>query len=163
MSNHDELYAYRSKLLTHTLAMTREFCSLCRQIPDPFQSLTPDGWSVHQMAAHVRDVDRQVYGARLRRAVAEEHPVFKNFDGETWLAEHYNRDEPLEDILEEFQNSIHALVGWLSSLPPADWSRPTRHEVYGEFAMQAWAERGLAHIEEHIHSIADALEKSRSA
>jgi hypothetical protein len=163
MSNHDELHAYRAKLLARTLAATKEFCSLCRQIRDPFQQLTPDGWSTHQMAAHVRDVDRLVYGARLRRAVAEQHPVFKNFDGETWLAEHYNRNEPLDAILKEFQDSIHGLVGWLSSLAPADWSRATRHEVYGEFAMQSWAERGLAHIEEHIHSLAQALSKAQSA
>jgi len=153
MSNHDELYAYRNKLLSRTLAATKEFCSLCCQIRDPFKPLTPDDWSTHQMAVHVRDVDRQVYGARLRRAVAEDHPVFKNFDGLAWLAEHYSQEEPLEDILKEFQDSIHGLVGWLSSLSPADWSRTTRHEVYGEFAMQAWAERGLAHIEEHIRSI----------
>lgn len=163
MSDHNELYDYRAKLLARTLAATKEFCSLCRQVRDPFQPLTPDGWSAHQMAAHVRDVDQQVYGSRLRRAVAEEHPVFKNFDGETWLTEHYNRNEPLEDILKEFQDSIHGLVGWLSSLSPADWSHATRHEVYGEFAMQAWAERGLAHIEEHIFSIAGALGKARSA
>ena len=163
MSDNDELNAYRSKLLARTLAVTKEFCALCHQIPDPFKPLTPDGWNTHQMAAHVRDVDKHVYGLRLRRAVAEDYPIFQNFDSEDWLAQHYSPEEPLNDTLKDFQDSIHGLVGWLSSLTPSDWSRSTRHEVYGDFAMQAWAERGLAHIEEHLHSIIAELKKQSQA
>lgn len=150
MPNHNELYEYRAKMLARLVAAAGEFCAACRQVPDPFAPLTADGWNTHQVACHVRDVDQQVYGLRLRRAVAEAHPVFQNFDGDSWLAEHYDARLPLEQILNDFQDSIHALVGWLSSLPPEAWSRPSRHEVYGEFAMQTWAERGLAHIEEHL-------------
>lgn len=153
MQDNNELYEYRSKLLARTVAATREFCTFCRQVDDPHRPLNAEGWSTHQIAAHVRDVDKQVYGKRLRRAVAEEHPTFQNFDGDAWLRENYSANEPLEKILAEFETSIHALVGWLSSLAPTDWSRLTRHEVYGEFAMQSWAERGLAHIEEHIRVI----------
>jgi hypothetical protein len=153
MPNHNELYEYRAKLLARLVAAAGEFCTACRQVQDPFHPLTPDGWNVHQIAWHVRDVDQQVYGMRLRRAVNEEHPVFKNFDGDAWMAEHYDPSVPLEQILNEFLTSIYALAGWLSSLPPAAWSRPTRHEVYGEFAMQTWAERGLAHIEEHLAAV----------
>ncbi|MCG2785058.1 MAG: DinB family protein [Anaerolineae bacterium] len=160
MPDQNELYEYRDKLLAQTLAAAQEFERLCRDVPDPFRSLTGDGWNVHQIATHVRDVDKQVYGMRLRRAVAEEHPVFQNFDGDAWQQAHYNAAEPLGKILDEFQDSIRDLVGWLTSLPPAAWSRLTRHEVYGEFAMQAWAERGLAHIEEHIRAIEKGTESS---
>ena len=153
MQDNNELYEYRAQLLARMLAATREFCTLCRSSEDPHKALSTDGWNTHQTAAHVRDVDKQVYGKRLRRAVSENHPVFQNFDGDAWLQEHYSASEPLEKILEEFETSIHALVGWLASLAPADWSRLTRHEVYGEFAMQSWAERGLAHIEDHILAI----------
>lgn len=153
MSDHKELYEYRSRLLARTLSAAHEFCDFCRQGKDPFVPLSSNGWSVHQMAAHVRDVDQHVYGMRLRRVIEEEHPVFQNFDGDAWIADHYTPDEPLDKILDEFNESIRSLVGWLETLPDTAWSRMSRHEVYGEFAMQAWAERGLAHIEEHIRAI----------
>jgi hypothetical protein len=161
MPDNIELYEYRANLLARTLAAAGEFCLLCQQSADPFRPLSKNSWNVHQIAVHVRDVDRQVYGMRLRQAVAQEHPIFQNFDGEAWLSAHYDPAEPLEKILEEFQSRIHTLVGWLASLPPTAWSRLTRHEVYGEFAMQAWVERGLAHIEEHIRAISDELNKTK--
>jgi len=151
MANHKELYEYRTQLLARTVAAAQEFCALCLEVEDHHSAV--DGWSAHQLAAHVRDVDKHVYGMRLHRAVEEEYPIFDNFDGDAWIAAHYNPDEPLKNILDEFSSSIHTLVEWLSALPAPAWSRLTRHEVYGEFAMQAWAERGLAHIEEHIRAI----------
>lgn len=158
MSDHKELYEYRAQLMGRTLSAAQEFCDLCRQVPDPFAPLAGDGWNAHQTAAHVRAVEQYVYNLRLRRAVAEEYPVFENFDGDAWLAAHYDPAEPLDKILDEFQASIHELMDWLADLPPEAWSRPSRHEVYGEFAMQAWAERGLAHILEHISAIRQANE-----
>ncbi|MDX9992435.1 MAG: DinB family protein [Anaerolineales bacterium] len=159
MPDNNELYEYRANLLARTLAAAGEFCLLCPQSANPFAPVSEAGWNIHQIAAHVRDVDRQVYGMRLRQAVTQERPTFQNFDGEAWLSAHYDSTEPLEKILEEFQSSIHTLVGWLASLPPAAWSRSTRHEVYGEFAMQAWVERGLAHIEEHICAVSGIAKK----
>lgn len=153
MAEHKELYEYRAQLLQRIQSAAQEFCDLFTEVPDPFSPLSSDGWNAHQVAAHVRDVDKHVYGLRLRRAVAEEHPVFENFDGDDWIAAHYNPAEPLDKILNEFRESVAELVGWLSDLPPEAWSRPTRHEVYGEFAMQTWAERGLAHILEHIRAV----------
>lgn len=153
MSDHKELYEYRTRLLAKIISASQEFCTLCRQVKDPFTPLDGDGWNVHQIAAHVRDVDQHVYGIRLRRAVNEEHPVFQNFDTTAWIRDNYDSKESLDKILGEFSNSIHELVDWLDGLPTQVWSRQTRHEVYGEFAMQAWAERGLAHILEHVNSI----------
>jgi hypothetical protein len=151
MSDHKELYEYRVQLLARTLAAAHEFCQLCLEIKEPHSAI--DGWNVHQIAAHVRDVDRQVYSMRMRRAVEDEYPVFENFDGDAWIAAHYDPAEPLQKILEEFNGNIRLLVDWLENLPAPAWSRLSRHEVYGEFAMQAWAERGLGHIEEHIRAI----------
>lgn len=153
MAEHKELYEYRSRLQQRILSAAQEFCALFREVPDPFAPLSSDGWNAHQIAAHVRDVDKHVYGLRLHRAVTEEHPVFENFDGDAWIAAHYDPAEPLDKILNEFRESVDELVGWLSELPPEAWARLTRHEVYGEFAMQTWAERGLAHIVEHIAAI----------
>lgn len=153
MSDHKELYDYRARLLAKMISASQEFCTLCREAQTGFDPLNLDGWNLHQIAAHVRDVNEMVYGARLRCSVGEEHSVFQNFESDAWLHGQYAPDESLEKILGEFSANVLELVGWLETLPPEAWSRLSRHEVYGEFAMQSWAEHSLAHLVQHLKSI----------
>ncbi len=156
MPNNKELLEYRARLLTRTRQASAEFCAACRANPDPFAPLEPGGWNSHQIAAHVRDVHEQVYGLRLRRTANESSPAFTNFDPEEWVRTGYKAGEPLEEILASFQYGLDELVNWLSTLPIDAWSRLSRHEVLGEVALQSWAERGLAHIEEHLTALTTA-------
>jgi hypothetical protein len=149
----NELYEYRTRLLDRVAASAGEFSAACRAAKDPFASLPSGEWNTHQLAAHVRDVDKLVYADRIRRTVEEEQPVFRNFDADAWVEENYRSEEPLEQILAEFQANISAWETWVRTLPNTAWSRTSRHEVYGPFAMQAWVERGLAHIEEHLAAL----------
>lgn len=149
----DELNEYRTRLLIQVEKLADDFCTACQAADNPFQPVEDGGWNVHQIAAHVRDVQAQVYGTRIRRSVEEDVPVFDNFDGERWQAEHYVADEPLADILESFMSDIRQIVPWLKKCPSSDWSRASRHVVYGEFAMQHWVERMLAHIKEHLITV----------
>ena len=152
----NELNEYRDRLLRQIENSAEDFCAACKAIADPFAPLEVDGWNTHQLAAHTRDVQVHVYGARSRRTVEEDAPVFPNFDNEVWNAEHYHTDEPLDAILAEFLADVRAIVPWLRKLSPSDWSRPSRHAVYGEFAMQHWVERMLAHIKEHLATLQKA-------
>lgn len=156
MPNNKELLEYRARLLTRTRQATAEFCAACRASGDPLAPLEPGGWNTHQLAAHVRDVHQQVYGLRLRRTANENSPTFANFDPQEWVRTGYQAGETLENILESLQSGVNELVNWLAALPVAAWSRLSRHEVLGEVALQSWAERGLAHIEEHLASLTKA-------
>jgi len=153
-----ELYEYRDKLLGRMREATDEFCEACKAFADPF---TPaeEGWSVHQIAYHVRDVNREVYGMRIRRTVSENNPLFKNFDPDGWMAVHYNREETIEKILSDFTVEMGELYDMLSNVPPEAWSRTSTHEALGpDLTLQLWAERSLAHIEEHLAAL-KTLEK----
>ncbi|NCP85752.1 DinB family protein [bacterium] len=153
MPNNKELLEYRARLLARTRQAAVEFCAVCRAVSDIFAPLEPGGWNTHQIAAHVRDVHEQVYGLRLRRTANENTPTFANFDADEWLKNSYQPAESLAEILSALQYGINELVDWLSTLPIESWNRVSRHEVLGEVALQAWAEYGLAHIEEHLQSI----------
>ncbi|MDP1779490.1 MAG: hypothetical protein Q8K73_04375, partial [Anaerolineales bacterium] len=97
------------------------------------------------------DVDKMIYGARIRQTLNEEHPEFKNFDADAWMADHYNKDEPLENILSDFSANMDDLYTILQSMPREAWSRESRHETMGGgLTLQLWVERSLAHIEEHL-------------
>lgn len=149
----NELLAYRSRLIERLKSTAQEFSDACRAVQNPFAPVEADGWNAHQLAAHARDVQIHVYGARVRRTVEEEKPLFPNFDGDAWNAEHYKTDEPISKIADEFLADVRQMTPWLEGLPLTTWSRPSRHEVYGEITMQTWVERMLAHIEEHLATL----------
>lgn len=150
----DPLQEYRQLLVTRLSEATHEFCSSVEAVARPQSALEAGGWSAHQIAVHTRDTHTLVYGMRIRRAIEEDNPLFMNFDGEQWMAEHYNADEALASILDELADSVRATVSTLKGLNADGWARESQHETLGAgFAVQTWAERALAHIEEHLVSL----------
>lgn len=151
-----ELMEYREKLLGRLREAAAKLCEACRAAGDPFSSAEGE-WTPHQVAFHVRGIDREVYGMRIRRTLKEENPLFKNFDPEGWMAAHYNYDEPLEKILDEFWAGIIEVTKLISSAPREVWSRESQHEALGRnLSLQLWVERSLAHIEEHLAGLENA-------
>ncbi|MBV6395247.1 MAG: hypothetical protein HFACDABA_00822 [Anaerolineales bacterium] len=149
----EQLNEYRARLLDRLEEAARDFRAALQSVKEAYAPLM-EGWCAHQIAVHTRDVEKMVYGARIRRSIAEENPVFENFDGETWMAGHYDPDESLASILDGLVDSVSQTVAALRSLPPAAWSRPSQHATYGGgFTTQTWVERSLAHIEEHLETV----------
>lgn len=145
-----ELLEYREKLVARLIEATKEFCAVCNEFEDPFTKVEGD-WNVHQIAAHTRDVEALIYGARIYKTLSEDNPKFQSFDADAWMAEHYQQDESLGKILSEFEASVQKLCNVLNEMPRESWSRLSSHESAGnELTLQLWVERSLAHIEEHL-------------
>ena len=152
-----ELTEYRQKLLDRFAAAATEFREACLAVRRPFDPLEAGGWSLHQVAVHARDIDKLVYGLRARRTLSEDNPKFPNFDGEAYMAGHYNAQEPLGELLDELVNSVQGLVTELRSMPVEGWSRVSAHETQGDgLTLQTWVERGLDHLEEHLATVKKA-------
>lgn len=148
-----ELFEYRRKLMERLVETAKEFRGTCLAEKDPYVPVK-DGWSVHQIAVHTRDVDKLVYGLRVRRTAVEDNPEFPNFDGNLYLAEKYAASEPLQDVLDSLVESTGALVEFLQTLPAEAWSRPSRHTTLGSgLTLQSWVEKNLAHIQEHLETV----------
>jgi hypothetical protein len=151
-----ELFEYRRKLMKRLLESAKEFRAACLAVKDPHTALE-DGWTVHQIAVHTRDVDKLVYGWRARQTALEDNPEFPNFDGNVYLAENYNAGAALEDLLNGFVENAEALVEFLQALPAEAWSRLSRHTTLGNgLTLQSWVEKDLAHIEEHLETVKKA-------
>jgi hypothetical protein len=148
-----ELAEYRINLITKLVQDAHTFRAECLAVKDPFAALG-DGWNVHQIAVHTRDVDQLVYGLRARRTAAEDNPEFQNFDGEAYMKEHYSANEPLSQIVDQLVQNVESLAQSLQALPVEAWSRQSRHATLGRgFTLQTWVERDLAHIDEHLETI----------
>lgn len=149
-----ELIEYRTNLLNRLVTATKEFCEACLAVNDAYEPFGEDEWNVHQIAAHTRDVNELVYGLRSKRTAKEDNPEFQNFDGDAYMAEHYDTNEPLDKLLDGFVNDVEALYDFLKPLPAEAWSRESRHVTFGGgFTLQTWIERDLAHIEEHLKTV----------
>jgi hypothetical protein len=152
-----ELAEYRMKLMERLAEAARAFRTECLRLQDPYAPLEEEGWNTHQVAAHTRDVDKLVYGLRARRTALEDNPEFPNFDGNAYMAENYDPAESLSGLLDGFVESVEGLIELLRALPVEAWSRESRHATLGSgFTLQAWVERNLAHIQEHLESVKQA-------
>ena len=152
-----ELSEYRALLMNKLVATAKEFQAACLAVKDPFAPLEEDGWNVHQVAAHTRDVDKLVYGMRAQKTALEDNPEFENFDGDAYTRDHYSAEESLQTMLTGFVQNVEALANTLRALPPEAWSRVSRHAKLGNgFTLQTWVERNLAHMEEHLETVKKA-------
>ena len=149
-----ELIEYRRNLIERLVSAAREFRAACLAVTDAYAPLGAGEWNTHQVAVHTRDIDQLVYGLRAVRTAEEENPEFRSFDGDEYMAEHYNAGEPLEEILNGLVENVESLTKTLRTLPDAAWARESRHATLGSgFTLQTWVERGLAHIEEHVEMV----------
>ena len=95
---------------------------------------------------------------RAQRTALENNPEFQNFDGDAYMAEHYDASEHLDELLDGFVVSVQDLAENLRALPSEAWSRESRHTTLGSgFTMQTWVERDLAHIQEHLETVKKSI------
>ena len=149
-----ELLAYRTNLIDKLATAAKDFRAACLAVKDPYTPLEEGGWNIHQVAVHTRDVDKLVYGLRAQRTALENNPEFQNFDGDAYMAEHYDASERLDELLDGFVVSVQYLAENLRALPLEAWSRESRHATLGSgLTLQTWVERDLAHIQEHLETV----------
>jgi len=149
-----ELEEYRKSLMEKLENAAKAFRAECLAAQDPYAPLEKDNWNIHQIAVHTRDVDKLIYGLRARRTALEDNPEFPNFNGEAYMAEHYDTKEPLSELLNGFVENVEALIELLRALPAEGWSRISSHSKLGSgLTLQSWVEKDLAHIEEHLEAV----------
>ena len=122
---------------------------------------SPTEWSIHQVAAHMRDAELRAFLLRVERLLSEERPTFQNFDQGEWWEEHpYAPDEPLKKIVADFRTARRKLVRLLRAAPTKVWQNWGIHSAYGKVTLDWIAMHCYYHTLEHIVPIGDALEKS---
>ena len=92
----------------------------------------PTEWSLHQVAAHVRDTDQRAFLNRIQRIMKEEHPAVQNFDQEEfWKENPYAADEPINKIIADFRATRRKMVSLLRKASDQDWKNWARHSALG--------------------------------
>lgn len=116
----------------------------------------PGTWSALEYTCHVRDV-LQVQRERLRRALAEDRPVFAPMGrDERAVEDRYNEQDP-ERVLDELAQASADLTAALEELDTTGWRR------VGVYPWPETAERSMAWLARHtvhetVHHLRDVLD-----
>ena len=147
----DLLDDYRRRLLARYLHQPEGYAEHLAGLDDRAARtpIKPGEWSAHQVLFHTSSVDQQAYGPRLRRILREDRPTLEDYDGDGWMAEHYDPAEPTQIILERWRSVRQGHAAELEPAPPEAWSRTGLQAYWGERTLQWWVERAVAHAEDH--------------
>lgn len=113
----------------------------------------PNDWTVHQIAAHVRDVEALAFLPRIQRILKEEHPYVENFDQEEWDRTHYEPSEALRKINSEFRSTRRKELRLLRSAPKEAWENWAVHSTYGKISLDWLLEHYYNHTLDHLAQI----------
>jgi hypothetical protein len=84
---------------------------------------------------HLADLEREGFGARIRRLLAEEDPFLPDFDGARLARERDYRTRSLDEGLAAFRAGRAANLALLQSVAPDQWTRAGTQEGVGPVAL----------------------------
>jgi len=148
----EELLEYRTNLVEQLTEINQE---IKRVIVDlPVQSLhTP--WvkgtiTPHQLLSHLRLVEVEIFASRIHRILVENQPYLDLFEDERWMQVSYDPAEPVEDILQIYEQARQQEITWIKQMPISAWNRTGRHPWFGVRTLQWWVELCLSYARERL-------------
>jgi hypothetical protein len=120
--------------------------------PGVAQRPTPDVWSPLEYACHVRDVFR-IFDTRLARMLAEDDPLFDNWDQDATAVEDRYADQVPTIVAADLMAAAKALADRFAAVPPHDRTRPGRRSDGASFTVESFARYLLHDPVHHLHDV----------
>ena len=118
----------------------------------------PNKWSIGEILAHLRDVEREVFQPRLRRSLHEERPTFELWDQNHAAADRDYNAQSGRAALEEFKALRAETASDLARVPLDMWDRVGVHPERGEATVEQQVVRQIKnHDLSHMIQIKDIL------
>ena len=110
-----------------------------------------DEWTAREVVHHLADSE-MTSAIRLRRLLAEEHPIIYGYD-EAEFARRFTLGRPIEASLLAFEAARSTSAEILSRLSEEDWARTGWHSESGPYGVETWLEIYAAHGHDHAEQI----------
>jgi FMN phosphatase YigB (HAD superfamily) len=111
-----------------------------------------DEWCLTEIVCHLRDVEREVNLARIRRILAEENPFLAGEVTDVWVKERLCAGQDGPQALRDFTLARKDTLDLLDGLE-AEWSRPARHAIFGPTTLQELVGFMAGHDRAHIQQV----------
>jgi hypothetical protein len=95
----------------------------------------PDGLSPVEQCWHLADLEREGYGTRIRRLLAEDEPVLSDFDGGRIARERDYKSLSLADGIEAFRRARAENLAILRRLSANEWQRRGTQDGVGRIGL----------------------------
>ena len=112
----------------------------------------PGKWSAAEIVHHLADSEMQSAG-RIRRLLAEAHPVIQGYDQAEWAQRLRYQERPIEPALAAFRAARETTAQLLDGMTEAEWRRLGWHTESGPYHSEAWLEIYAAHAHGHAAQI----------
>jgi len=121
-----------------------------RRIPAPAE------WCLTEIICHLRDMEREVNLPRLRKVLAEQNPFLVGEATDGWVKERRYADQDGPKALAEFTAARKESLGLLDGLVD-EWSRPSRHSIFGPTSLQELVGFIASHDRAHVQQVWETL------
>ena len=133
MLERDERQALMARLQAMPGFLAERFASLSTD--DAMRPGPDEAFSPVEQCWHLADLEREGFGARIRRLLDEDDPFLPDFDGARLARERDYRSRSLEAGLSAFRAERSANLALLSTVASDQWSRAGRQEGVGRVAL----------------------------
>ena len=115
-------------------------------------------WSAAEIVHHLADSETQS-AVRLRKLLAEPHPVIQAYDQDQWAKALYYQKRPIEPSLQAFRYARETTAQLFEHMSEADWRKLGWHSESGSYHTERWLEI----YADHAHGHAEQLERLKAA
>jgi hypothetical protein len=123
----------------------------------------PGKWSILEIVAHMRDMERDAYLTRYRRILAEDNPTLPDLDGDLIAIREEYRSLKLPELMRDWLRARKECLKLLKSVKGARWERMGTHETAGPLSMDALLRRhAMGNDEAHLGQI-EGIKKRAAA
>lgn len=121
----------------------------------------PGKWSILEIVAHMRDMERDAYIARYHRILAEDNPTLPDIDGDLLALTGDYRNLKLADVLRDWMKLRKECLRLLKSVKGARWERVGTHEFAGPLTIDGLLRRqAMGNDEAHLEQIEGILKRA---
>ncbi len=114
----------------------------------------PGKWSILEIVAHLRDMERDAYLTRYRRILAEDNPALPDLDGDVIAIRDDYRRLKLSELMRDWLRLRKECLKLLKSVKGPRWERTGTHETAGPLSMDDLLRRhAMGNDEAHLGQI----------
>lgn len=110
-------------------------------------------WTAAEIVHHLADSEMNS-ALRLRKLLAEPHPVIQGYDQEVWATQLHYQSRPIAPSLAAFRYARESTAQLFEHMSEADWRKLGWHSEAGSYHTERWLELYAAHAHRHAEQIA---------
>ncbi|MFV9505576.1 MAG: DinB family protein [Oscillochloridaceae bacterium umkhey_bin13] len=131
--------------------LTRQFAAFNQADAETLRD-GPEGWSVLQIACHLRDFE-VIWSQRVALMLAEDNPTFPDFDYQAAVNVNRYAEQDFATVCVKLTAQRAALIAQLEGLSDEHWLRPGLHPAQGPGTILDVAVNAGLHDLDHLEQL----------